>query len=169
MNTIETILTRRSIRRYTDRPVDTAIVESLLRAAMYAPSARDTRPWHFIVVDDREKLDEIPKFHPYATMLAEAPLAVVVCGDLTQEKRVEYLAQNCAAATQNLLLAAHAAGCGTVWLGVYPNQDRAVGLVDLLNLPDHIVPITMIAVGYPAEAPTTEERYDPTRIHQNGW
>ena len=169
MDTTVSILRRRSIRKYADREVDSAAVEQLLRAGMYAPSARDTRAWHFIVVDDRALLDQIPTFHPYSAMLKEAPLAIVVCGDLQQEKRLEYLALNCSAATQNILLAAQDAGLGAVWLGIYPKQDRADGLTKLLGLPAHIAPISLIAVGYPAESPETQDRYDVTKIHHNGW
>ena len=169
MNTIESILNRRSVRKYTDRQVDSAVIEQLLRASMYAPSARDSRAWHFVVIDDRALLDQIPTFHPNAAMIKEAPVAIAVCGDLHKEKRVEYLSLNCSAATQNILLAAQDAGLGAVWLGVYPNQDRADGLTRLLGLPEHIVPISLIALGHPAEAPTTEDRYDAAKIHRNGW
>ena len=169
MNTFDSIVGRRSVRKYRAEPVDPADVEMLLRAAMYAPSARDSRAWHFVVIADRAVLDKIPSVHPYAAMMRQAPLAIAVCGDMEREKRIEYLAQNCSAATQNILLAAHEAGLGSVWLGVYPNPDRMAGLVNLLDLPEHIVPISLIAVGRPAETPLAGERYDSAKIHSDTW
>ncbi len=169
METMEAIVTRRSIRKYLNQPVDEATIHELLRAGMYAPSARNTQAWHFVVIDDHTLLDDIPTFHPYSAMLPQAALAILVCGDLHQEKRVEYQAENCAAATQNVLLAAHALGLGAVWLGVYPNQDRAEGLTKLLGLPAHIVPISLIAVGHPDQQVSQPERFDDQKVHRNGW
>nr|NQU92686.1 nitroreductase family protein [Bacteroidota bacterium] len=120
MQTITTILNRRSIRKYITKPVEPEKTDQLLEAAMYAPSARNYRPWHFIVVDERKKLDDLSELHPYAKMLKEAPLAIVVCGDKSIEKEEGYLAINCSAATQNILLSAFDLGLGSVWLGLYP-------------------------------------------------
>lgn len=169
METIEAILSRRSIRQFTNQPVSEELVEQLLEAAMQAPSARNTQPWHFVWMDDRKLLDAVPRFHPYAQMLRQAPLAIAVCGDTTLESNIHYLNQNCSAATQNLLLAAHALGLGAVWLGIFPREQRVDGLRQLLNLPETILPISLVALGYPAEHPGRVVRFRRERIHRNGW
>ncbi|MFC2135351.1 nitroreductase family protein, partial [Bacteroidota bacterium] len=145
------------------------IVDKLLKAAMYAPSARNEQPWHFVVIDKREILNKIPSIHPYASMLKEAALAIMVCGDTHIEKSVEYNAINCAASTQNILLAAHDVGLGTCWLGVYPREERVKGLVEMFNLPSNIIPISLVSVGYPAEELVTPDRYIEERVHFNLW
>jgi len=145
------------------------VIKELLEAAMQAPSARNEQPWHFVVIKEREILDAIPKFHPYSQMLREAPLAILVCGDCQLAKDIGYIVQDCAAATQNILLAVHSKGLGAVWLGIYPRAERIAGIRQLLNIPEHIIPISLIAIGYPAEAKPPERRYNATRIHNNRW
>jgi len=169
MDAMKAILSRRSIRSYTDKPVSDAVVRELLEAAMSAPSAGNEQPWHFIVITDRAILDEIPKIHPYAGMLAQAPVAIMVCGDQRLEKYAGYWVQDCAAATENLLLAAHAKGLGAVWLGVYPTEDRVKGLRKLMGVPDDVVPFSIISVGYPAEEKPPADRYDDARVHHDRW
>ena len=169
METYDTILTRRSIRKYTGEKIPDEIIEKLLKAAMYAPSARDCRPWHFIVITEREILSKIPGVHPYSDMLNEAPLAILVCGDKNLEKSEGYIAIDCAAATENILLAAHDIGLGAVWLGVYPREERMKGLSDLLNLPENIIPVSLISIGYPAEEKIPENRFHKDRVHNNKW
>jgi nitroreductase len=136
---------------------------------MAAPSAGNQQPWHFIVIEERSLLDEIPLFHPYSTMLKGAPLAVLVCGDLGMEKHKGYWVQDCSAATQNLLLAAHAKGLGAVWLGVYPLEERIAGVRELLGLPENVVPFAIVALGHPAEQKPPGERYDASRVRRNRW
>ena len=136
---------------------------------MQAPSARNFQPWQFIVTTERNILDKIPKVHPYAEMMYQATLAILVCGDLNLEKSVEYCAVNCSAATQNILLAAHDCGLGAVWLGVYPREERIAGLKKLFNIPDDIIPISLIACGYPDEEFESEDRFKRERIHKNHW
>jgi len=169
MEALNNILTRRSIRAYTDKQIDQEIIDQLLQAAMSAPSARNTQSWQFVVLKSREILNKIPNFHPYSEMLKTAPLAICVCGDYTLEKDINYLNQNCAAATENILLAAHSLGLGAVWLGVFPREKRVNGIIDLLNLPDHIVPISLISLGYPAEYKEQSDRFDRNKIHINQW
>ena len=169
METLKAISTRRSIRQFTSQVISEDLVEKLLRAAMQAPSARNYQPWHFLVVNDRKMLNKLPLVHPYAEMMYQATMAILVCGDLKLEKSVEYCAINCSAATQNILLSAHDLGLGAVWLGVYPREERSKGLKNLFNLPDHIVPISLIACGYPAEKLDTEDRFKKERIHHNKW
>ena len=148
---MDAILDRRSIRRYKDREVSDEQVERLLRAAMNAPSARNLQPWHFVVIREREKLDSVPEFHPFSQMIREAPVAVLICGDVEVQERHGYLAADLGAATQNLLLEATEMGLGTVWLGIYPRQERMEPMRRLLSLPERILPFSLVPVGYPGE------------------
>lgn len=169
MNTLQAILSRRSVRSYTGQPVPEELVETVLRAAMAAPSAGNQQPWQFVVITDRKLLDAIPAFHPYARMVLQAPVAVLLCGDLSLEKHKDYWVQDCSAAMQNMLLAIHASGLGGVWLGVHPNAERVAGFRKLLNLPEAIVPLGLLPFGYPSEQPPSVDRYNPSRIHTNHW
>ncbi|MGE5598615.1 MAG: nitroreductase family protein [Bacteroidota bacterium] len=167
---LDLILSRRSIRRYKPEPVPEEAIEAMLRAAMSAPSAGNGQPWRFVVLDDRRLLDEIPRFHPHAQMLKEAPAAILVCAAAGEARYAgKYWVQDCAAATENILLAAHVLGLGAVWLGVYPEEARMEGLRKLLAIPGEIVPFALVAVGHPAERQPPAERYDPGRVHRNRW
>ncbi|MBN2478686.1 MAG: nitroreductase family protein [Parachlamydiales bacterium] len=167
METLEAIFTRRSIRKFQDKKFDEKMLLEILKAGMYAPSAYNQQPWQFIVIDDRKLLDEIPKFHPYSNMLKTAPLAILVCADLKLEVAKDMWIFDCAAATQNILLAAHALGLGSVWLGCYLRDERVKGFKKLLNLPDHIIPISLIPIGYPSEEEKKVDRFKKDRIHKN--
>jgi nitroreductase len=169
MDAMEAILGRRSIRAYADKPVSDEAIETLLRAAMSAPSANNKQPWHFIVIDDRETLDAIPTFHPYSKMIKKAPVAILVCGDTELASSIGYMHLDCSAATENLLIAAHAIGLGAVWLGIYPREGRIEGMRKLMNLPDHIHPLALISIGYPAEKKQPANRYNEARIRRNRW
>ncbi len=169
MDILEIILSRRSIRKYTAQAVEAETVEKLLQAAMSAPSAGNQQPWQFVVIDDRELLDTIPTVHSYSQMLKEAPLAILVCGDLKLDRHAGFWVQDCAAATENLLLAAHALKLGAVWLGVYPREKRMAGLRELLALPENVIPFSLIAIGYPAEKKLPANRYQEARRHHNRW
>jgi len=169
METLDAIMTRRSVRRFTDRPVDPATVRNLLGAAMQAPSAANEQPWQFVVIDDRAALDAIPSFSPYAGAVRGAPLGVLVCADTRDLVLPGFWVQDCSAAIQNLLLAAHALGLGAVWTGVYPLQDRVEGFVRACRLPDGVMPLGFIVLGYPAEAPAPQDRYREDRVHRNTW
>jgi len=136
---------------------------------MYAPSAGNQQPWHFVVVDDRALLDAVPSFHPHAAMCREAACAILVCADPALEKYPGLWVQDCAAATQNILLAAHELGLGSVWLGCYPRPERVEGFRRLVGLPPEIIPFAMIALGYPAQTLATPERFNPDRVHRNRW
>ncbi|MGE5553389.1 MAG: nitroreductase family protein [Betaproteobacteria bacterium] len=166
---MEAILSRRSIRKYTAEPVPDEVIQELLKAAMAAPSAGNEQPWHFIVIRDRRILDEIPRFHPYSQMLREAPVAILVCGGPRLQKYQGYWPLDCAAATENVLIAIQALGLGGVWLGVYPVEDRMNALRHLLGIPSEVVPFSLIPVGYPAETKPPAERFDPRRVHRDRW
>jgi len=169
MEVMEALLGRRSIRKYSDDPVTNAQVKQLLEAAMAAPSAHNRQPWHFIVVRDRAKLLEVPKFHNYSKMLEQAALAIVVCGDLNLEGGTGFWVQDCSAATENILLAAKAVGLGAVWLGVYPNDGLVNGVRSLLEIPEKIVPLCIISVGCPLEEKPPGNRYRDDRVHRERW
>jgi nitroreductase len=169
MDATQAILTRRSIRSYRAEPVPLELLTALLRAGMQAPSAGNQQPWQFVVLTDRTTLQAIPGFHPYAQMLPQAPAAILVCGDLRLERFRGYWVQDCAAATQNILLLAHALGLGAVWVGVHPHEDRVAGLQRLLGLPAPVIPLALIPLGYPAESIPPEDRFDPDRIHRERW
>jgi nitroreductase len=169
MDTMEAIRTRRSIRKFTDRPVERELVMELIEAAMYAPSAGNEQPWQFLVINDRALLDEVPHINPNAAMAREASVAILVCGDLTLEKFQGFWVQDCSAAAQNLLLAAHAKGLGAVWTGIYPMEDRVEKMRNLLGLPGHITPLALIPLGYPNKEATAESRFKKDRIRFNKW
>jgi nitroreductase len=164
---IQTIFARRSIRKYTSEPVSEEHIQTLLEAAMAAPSASNRKPWQFVVVTDRGTLDALAEAHPHGKMLFDAPLSVAVCGDLTEMER--YWVQDCSAATENLLLAAVALELGAVWLGVYPRDERVAAVRRILALPDHITPLNLIAIGHPAEVKEPRTQFDADRVHREGW
>lgn len=166
--TIETILARKSVRAYRPaQAVEAEKVELLLRAGMAAPSAMDRRPWELVVVDDRAVLDSLAARLPYAKMLTQAPLALIVCGNVEQSGENWYI--DCSAVTQNILLAAEALGLGTVWTGVYPGQERVDAVSELLGLPANILPLNVIPVGYPEGDHPPKDKYDEAKIHRNRW
>ena len=169
---IETIMTRTSIRSFTDRAVAADTIEMLLRAGMAAPTAVNLQPWHFVVVNDRAKLDELGGNGRQSKMWQESPLVIVVCGNL--EKALEgpgqaFWVQDCSAATENILLAAHALGLGAVWTGCYPIEERVTMVSEVLGLPEHIVPLCAIVMGYPNESPEPKDKWRPENVSYNGY
>jgi nitroreductase len=169
MEAYEAILTRRSIRAYTDQPVPEELIHKLLVAAMSAPSAGNQQPWQFVVITERRLLDALADLLPFGKMLKHAPLAIAVCGDAKGQPREGYWVQDCSAATENLLLAAHALGLGAVWLGVYPREERVAGVRSILNIPERVTPLCVVAIGHPAEPAGPADRYREERVHWNGW
>jgi len=169
MDALQAILTRRSIRRYEPTPVTEDQLKDLLEAAMAAPSAGNQQPWHFIVVTERRTLDAIAAVHPHAQMLKEAPAAVVVCGDTTSLRHVDFWVQDCAAAVQNILLAATALGLGSCWVGVHPRAERETALRGVFNFPESIVPVAVVALGHGAEVKGPALRYQEERVHRERW
>ncbi|MGA2403085.1 MAG: nitroreductase family protein [Syntrophobacteraceae bacterium] len=169
MDAIQAVITRRSIRRYKQGDVPEDMVQQLLQAAMNAPSAGNEQPWQFIVIRQRRILDAVPAIHPHSQMLKDAALGIVVCGDLSLEVYKGFWVQDCSAATQNILIAAHALGLGAVWLGFHPMEDRVAGLKGLLSLPEHIIPLSMVSIGWPAEQKPPGTRYRQERVHYDKW
>jgi len=145
MEVLEAILTRRSVRKFQDQPVPEDLIEKLLRAAMSAPSARN------------------------AEMAEHAPLAILICADARLDHAPWYWPVDCAAAAENMLLAAHGLGLGAVWTGVWPREERMDGFHRLLHLPKPVTAHSLIVVGYPTEQLSPEDRYHQERVHRNGW
>lgn len=167
---LDNIATRTSIRDYEARPVEKEKIEKMLRAAMAALTAMNKQPWHFVVVDQRNVLDALAGANPYAKMLKKAPLAIVVCGNT--DKMIEgggrdFWIQDASAATENLLLAAHAMGLGAVWTGAYPSEERCISISKVLSLSDNLIPLNMIVVGYPAEQPQPKQKFKEENVSYN--
>jgi len=164
---LSTIENRKSVRNFIkERPVTDEDIEKLLRAGMSAPSGRDLRPWELLVINDRETLDAMAAELPTAKMLADAPMAIVVCGDTTKSF---YWYLDCAAVSHNILLAAEAIELGSVWTAAYPYRDRMEIVIKNTNMPAHILPLAVLPIGYPQVAHSKKDKYDPKRIHRNKW
>ena len=167
---IENIMTRTSIRKFKQQAVEAEKVETMLRAAMAAPTAVNKQPWHFVVVTDKQVLSELAGQGGRGNMLRNAPLAIVVCGDMSkamQGKGQEYWIQDTSAATENLLLAAHALGLGAVWTGAYPMDDRYTHIQKVLGMPETVVPLNICIIGYPDEQPTPKDKWKPENVSYN--
>ena len=166
---IENIMTRTSIRQFRAQPVEQDKVDILLKAAMAAPSALNLQPWHFIVINDKETIALLSGKQP-----TSAPLMIAVCGDTDKTmlpdgstKLPDFWVEDVSAATENLLLAAHALGLGAVWTGVYPAMDRTAEVANVLNCPQNIVPLAVVRVGYPDESPEPKNKYKEENISYN--
>lgn len=167
MDALFAIYTRRSIRQYDSGKVEEEQIRNLLKAGMSAPSAGNSRPWHFVVIDDQDKLAQIPAIHPHAQMAAQAALAILVCAEPGLEKYPGYWPQDCAAATQNILLAANAQGLGAVWCGVYPGITDDSKFRKLFALPDSVIPMSLVVIGRKTSELKDPERYFEDRVHRN--
>jgi len=165
------ILGRRSIRVYAPGEVTEPAVTRLLEAAMAAPSAMTKDPWRFVVVRDKQTLSKLAALHPGAAMLSSATMAIVVCGDLDAafERQISYLLQDCSAAIENLLLAAHAQGLGACWVGIHPAESLLKQVKELLSLPASFVPVAAISLGQPGEQPAPRTRYNPDYVRHEKW
>jgi nitroreductase len=166
---LEAIHTRRSIRKFAPDAVPEEKISTMLAAAMTAPSAGNAQPWQFLVIDEREILDKVAGIHPYVGMFKQAPLGILVCGDLNKEKFPGYWVQDCAAAVQNLLLAARGLGLGTVWTGLCPVEERMQAVQEMFALPDAVKPHALIAVGTPLQEFKHQNRYKAENVHRNRW
>jgi nitroreductase len=165
MDTLTAIFTRHSIRKYTSQPVSDETIKLLLRAAMAAPSARNEQAWEFIVIRDKKTLAQLPNISPFAAHVPHAQAAILVVGNKKLEAVPGLWITDCSNATMNILLAAHSLGLGAVWTTLYPYEDRTAGMKKLVNLPDHIAPLAIIPLGYPAEKKPREDRFKPEKIH----
>ena len=166
---IGNIMTRTSVRQYTDRPISADTLETLLKAGMAARTAVNKQPWAFVVTTGRDALDSLATLQP---RLKTAAAAITVCGDMTRAIEGEgrdFWVQDCSAATENILLAAHALGLGAVWTGVYPIAERVDNVSRALALPDSVVPMCIIAIGYPVADQEPKDKWDPSKVHYQRW
>ena len=165
------ILGRRSIRSYQTARIDDDRIEAMLRAAMAAPSACATDPWRFVVVRDPSTLQRLAEGLPNGTMLGSAAAGIVVCGDqdAAHDRQISYLLQDCSAAIENILLAAHMLGLGACWLGVHPRMERVAHVAKTLSIPEPVVPVACLALGYPAESKESRTRYKAENVHHEKW
>lgn len=164
MEILEGIFKRRSIRKYKEKEVEEEKLRKILKAGMYAPSSRNKRPWFFIVIKNKKILKEIADFHPYGKMLYTTPVAILVCGDKNIQEVEGYIALDCAASTQNILLASFGLGLGTCWIGIYPRKERMDFIKKLLKLEKNFIPISLISLGYPDEEKESPERFEEEKI-----
>ena len=170
-DTLTVISQRKSVRHFTDREISDGQVEVLLRAAMAAPSAKNKQVWEFVVLNERSRLDRLAMLLPYAKMLSQAPVAIVVCGDVsknTEESTLNWVS-DCSAAAENLLLAAESLGLGAVWTAAFPYVDRVAAVRQVTGVPENITPLAVIPVGYPAKAEPVKDKWRPEKIHYNQW
>ena len=165
----EGLITRRSIRKYTGEKVTDEMIMQILEAGMYAPSAVNRQPWHFIIIRSKETFRKIMNIHPYAGMLENADVAILVCGDTKLEHGPGYWVVDCSAATENMLLAIHGLGLGGVWVGIHPREHRKDAMKKLLNLPGHVQPCALIVCGWPAESKPQPQRFKKDKIHWETW
>lgn len=168
---IDNIMTRTSIRQFTDKPVPKDTLDLIVKAGMAAPSAMNKQPWAFVVVTEKATLDSLNALKPWFN-LKTATAAIIVCGDLSKTEdgfAREYWVQDCSAVTENILLAAHAYGLGAVWCGVYPNPELMPGVSKILGLPENIIPLNVVTMGYPDENPEPKDKFKPENIHYQKW
>jgi nitroreductase len=168
---LDFILGRRSVRVYAPGEVSEETVKTLLEAAMAAPSAVAKDPWRFVILREREGLKRLAALLPHGQMIGDAAVGIAVCGDLeaAHDQQLSYLLQDCSAAIENLLLAAHALGLGACWLGVHPREDRIRKVSELLALPSNVIPVACIAVGHPGEPKEARTRYHESYVHREKW
>lgn len=170
---LDNIMTRASVRTFQPKAVEDEKVEQLLRAAMAAPSSKDLRPSRFVVVTDKDQLAAIAAIKPKgADLVARCPLAIVVCGDMRKTVEGEgrsYWVQDASAATENMLLAAHALGLGAVWTGFYPMSNLYKPLAKQLELPAEVVPMSVVAIGYPAQQPKVKDKWDESLVSYDAY
>lgn len=169
---IQNIMTRVSVREFTGEKISEAQLDTLLRAAMAAPSSINKQPWAFIVVTDEALIAQLGEALPYSRCSNHPAVAIIPCGDLSKAipgEMANFWINDVSAATENLLLAAHAMGLGAVWTGLHPDMTRAKMVQEMLGLPEHIIPLCVVPVGVPAEQPEVKDKYKPENIHYNRW
>lgn len=169
MEALDVIHTRRSVRQFTPEQVSDADVETLLRAAMAAPSAGNQQSWRFVVVRDPEVRERLATATPYSSPIGRAPLGFVVLAETTGAKHEGYWVQDCAAAVENLLLAAHSIGLGGVWIGVHPVPEREANVAEIVGMTEGLRAFCMVAVGHPAEPGPVVDRYNPEFVRAERW
>jgi len=171
MDALEAILGRRSYRVYKNQEIPDDVLKNLLRAGMYAPSAVNSQPWEFLVMKDAVKKEAVSNLLSVWSMLKKAPLGILVMANRNgyRAQTKEFFVQDCAAATQNILLAAHAQGLGGVWLGTYPKEDVMKGIREIYDIPDHIIPFSVLSIGYPDRQLHPHSTFHKGKVHNDGY
>lgn len=164
---MEIIFNRRSVRKYKNIKVETEKINKLLKAAMQAPSAGNQQPWEFLIIEDKETLNKISHYSPYASFLNKSPLAFILLGNKKRMKFPENWEQDMSAATENILLEATFLELGSVWLGVAPSIERINFIRDFFSLEDYLIPFSIVSIGYPEDETANKfiDRFDMQRIH----
>jgi len=168
MDAFEMLLTRRSVRKFLNKPIEDEKIHQLLGAGMSAPSARNTQPWHFVVIKDKKQLETISTASPYAPFCKDSAVTIVPCVDLSLVNE-DFWVQDLSAATQNILLAARALDLGGVWIGIYPNKERVENVKKILNLSDNIMAFSLIPLGYTEIEQKKQQRFKSERVHYDQW
>jgi len=174
MDALQTILTRASVRKYSDKPIDDESLHTILEAGMSGPTCVNARDWSFIVTRDPEILGKMAEANGRpAEPLKKAALGILILGDLERAfaHAPDYWIIDGAIAGQNMILAAQSLGIGSVWLGTYPQMNRVQNLKELFKLPEDKIPHSIIAFGYPAEGemPRGKGFYEADRVHTDRW
>lgn len=171
LESLDLIFNRRSVRDYTSKVVNREQLTLLMKAGMAAPTAVNMQPWEFIAVDDKETISKLAEILPYAKMLYRATAAIVVCGDSDKAfaGSEKYCIVDISAATENMLLAAEAIGLGAVWTAVYPEKERMKEVCRILSIPETIIPLNVIPIGYPADDSEPKDKFKKEKIHWNKW
>lgn len=168
---LSAIMTRASVRQFTSQPIGADTLDLLVKAGMAAPTAMNLQPWAFIVVTEQAMLDSLAAVHPYSN-LQTATAAIIVCGDLDKAADGfgrDFWIQDCSAATENILIAAHAMGLGAVWCGVYPNPKVVPGVTRVLSIPERVIPLNIITMGHPAAEVQPKDKWNPQNVHYQKW
>jgi nitroreductase len=180
---LKNILTRHSVREFTGEEVKKEDLLKILKAAMSAPSAVNQQPWSFIVLTKRKTLDELSQKLPYAKMLSKAGAAIVVCGLPDKSKILnlilkliiklslkDFWVQDCSAATENILLTAHALGYGAVWTAVFPSEALIKNVQKILEIPENVIPLNVIPIGVPVDKnKPPKDKFKENNIHWEKW
>jgi len=170
--TLQTIFSRKSVRHFINKDVSKEQLELIVKAGMAAPTAVNMQPWSFVIVKNRATLDKLADALPFAKMLFDAPAAIVVCAipDWSIAEHPEkYSILDCSAATQNILLAVESLGLGAVWTAAYPREDRMKSVRNILDIPENIIPLNVIPIGYPTGEDKPKEKWKPDRLHWEKW
>lgn len=169
---INNIMTRVSVRNFTGEKISDEQIETLLRAGMAAPSAINKQPWAFVVIKDEAILAKLGEALPYSRCSNKPAIAIIPCGDLSKAipgEMAGFWINDVSAATENILLAAHAMGLGAVWTGLHPDMNRAKMVQEMLGMPEHIIPLCIVPIGIPAENPDVKDKFNTDNIHYNAW
>lgn len=169
IDVLSAIRTRRSIRQFSDKKIDDELINTILEAGFCAPTAENKRPWHFIVLKNKNTLESLSSKNKKIKALAQCDCCIIVCGDKVTQGVMELLIADCSAAMQNMLLSAHGLGLGAVWCGLYGAKEGLDTLVQTLKLPPKVIPIGMIAMGYPKEIKDSYERFEKEKVHLEKW